>query len=276
MYVVPHLKSRLVMAGQYIFKNGEWDINLGSHVSLGEGSEIFFVNHGIAEVEDGDGELIAVYGEGAHFGHRAVSLLGAQSPSVVARTTVDLFVVEKRTLHEVGRLHPDFQKMELYLISLNTLSYKECRLAVSRASPEDRAKDALTQKRMVLEERQVARDRERAAQRSALAHIEQKELREKRLEDLAERIDEMRVPETDELSLHAQDSKDSGDITSKVSLDAGSDASLPSLSLHASKGTSDSPPQARAPEEKGPHSAPPSVWQRRMRQADPKVKIDHR
>ena len=90
------LDPRFFEAGEEIFKVGD------------PGKEMFFIARGQVEALDADGESLATYRDGEHFGELSLLTSSPRRATVKAVTACDLFVLEKHEFDRVLRDHPDF------------------------------------------------------------------------------------------------------------------------------------------------------------------------
>ncbi|QDV32310.1 glucose-6-phosphate dehydrogenase [Tautonia plasticadhaerens] len=90
------LRPHAVPAGEVIIREGD------------PGSEMYLICRGEAEVIDGEGEVLATLREGACFGEVALLLSEHRTATVRARTSCDLFVLDRADFRRILRDHPQF------------------------------------------------------------------------------------------------------------------------------------------------------------------------
>lgn len=94
--VIQALRPKMVSAGETIIRKGEI------------GHEMYLLVHGEVEVLDEDGTVVTVLKDGDFFGEVALLMSTPRNANVRARTSCDLFVLEKADFNRILRDHPQF------------------------------------------------------------------------------------------------------------------------------------------------------------------------
>lgn len=94
--VIHALRPRIVSAGETIIRKGEI------------GHEMYLLVRGEVDVLNDDGEVVTVLKDGDFFGEVALLMSAPRNATVRARTSCDIFVLEKADFNRILRDHPQF------------------------------------------------------------------------------------------------------------------------------------------------------------------------